>query len=258
MGNSIRDATWFDHSAKYIALALLAVAVVALVVIAFARTSASGAPDGAAPRPMPTFSQAPDALRTVTVTPTDGTLDVLFAGDSLTGGLYASDQANGFKWRMATVLEQSGPVKEYNSALSGGTTVQVSEEYDVPTGLDLAVVELGTNDLGNQVPLDEFRTVYSELLTKITVSNPGVPVVCAGVWEGNGGGPEGPTYDRVIEQACSDVDGVFVSLRALYQNPDTIGPAGQPAYLGTSDDFHPNDRGHELIAAALLERITLP
>ena len=257
MGNSRGQASTMTR-VKYACLALLALAVVLLVYLAVARVGSSGPAAGATPRPLPTFgTPAPSSPPAVTAERTDGTLQVLFAGDSLTGGLYASEQSKGFKWLMLDQLAAGGPVEEFNSALSGGTTVQVSEQYPVPSGLDLAVVELGTNDLGNVVPLDEFRTSYAALIEKITAGSPDVALVCAGVWEGNGGGPEGPTYDRVIEQACTDAGGVFVSLRTIYQQSDTIGPVGLPAYLGTSDDFHPNDAGHAAIAAALLERITV-
>lgn len=260
MSTNRDGVTRFDRSAKFIALALLVAGVAVLVVIAFARTSSSSVLLAGAPRTLqqPGFVTATATATertTVEVSPTDGRLHVLFAGDSLTGGLYASEESKGFKWRMISSLEDAAPVEEYNSAVSGGTTIQVSEWYDVPSGLDLAVVELGTNDIGNRVPLSAFQDAYEDLLSKITSANPGVPVLCAGVWEGNGGGPEGPQYDEIIERACADVGGQFVPLRTLYQDPTTIGPAGLPSYLGESDDFHPNDRGHELIASALLERV---
>ena len=181
-------------------------------------------------------------------------LRTLFAGDSLTGGLSADVETEGFKWLMLNELEKTGPVEEYNSNLSGGTTLQVSERYEVPAGLDLAVVELGTNDLST--PITEFTDAYQSLIDRIVGGSPEVKLVCAGVWEGGGGSPEALQYDQVIRNICTANGGRFVPLRPIYTNfREVIGPVGAPAFGGVADDFHPNSAGHEAIAAALLSVI---
>jgi len=238
---------------KFGGIAILAVAALSISGVALGQ-SASSKSGGVVTQYVP----LPAPLPPPTVAPTrknGAALRTLFAGDSLTGALYASQQKNGFKWLMLDQLQKSGPVQEFNSAITGGTTLDVSAKYEVPKGLDLAVVELGTNDLGKVTPLDQFGAAYGSLLDRITQGSPGVALVCAGVWEGNGGGPEGPTYDAVITDQCERHGGVFVSLRELYRDPATIGPAGLPAFTGKSDDFHPNDTGHRAIADALLARI---
>lgn len=194
----------------------------------------------------------------VSVTRTPGApLRVLFSGDSLTGGLHASTQATGFKWLMLDAIDDSGPVEEFSSALSGGTTVEVSNSYEVPGGLDLAVVELGTNDKAKATPIPEFRAAYVDLLNKITEKSPDVALVCAGVWEDVNGGPDAVPYNNVISTECAARDGRFVNLTPIYKDPATIGPVGVPAYGGVSDDFHPNDAGHRAIADLLLAAITI-
>lgn len=180
-------------------------------------------------------------------------LQVLFAGDSLTGGLSARMETEGFKWLMLGALEQSGPVTEHNSNLSGGTTLQVSGNYDVPKNLDLAVIELGTNDRNNSVPMAEFKEAYVSLLDRVVDGSPGVSLVCAGVWEAGGGSPEVTEQDVIIKTECGSRGGTFVSLRPIYfQEEVHIGPAGIPAFGGVADDYHPNSAGHQAIATALL------
>lgn len=255
MGNGFVE--WFTRSYKGVIVGLVAFGAVVMVVLAFQSVAASEVSADAKAGPIPTFSSTP-TLPTVTVD-RDGEkpLHVLFAGDSLTGGLYSSEQANAFKWRMLATMQGTGPVDESNSALSGGTTLQVSEKYPVPSGLDLAVVELGTNDQGNQVPMDDFKKAYSELLAKVTASSDHVKIVCAGVWEANGGSESESVYDVQIRSLCGQAGGVFVSLRPIYTKPDVIGPAGTTVWQGAADDFHPNDKGHQLIADALLQRIVI-
>lgn len=208
----------------------------------------------ASSKPAPTAKVAP-----LVVKQAGGSLRVLFAGDSLTGGLHASTQAKGFKWLMLDAIEkQVGAVDEMSSALSGGTTLEVSAKYEVPTKLDLAVVELGTNDKAKATPIPAFQKAYVDLLNKIKAGSPSVALVCAGVWEDVNGGPDALPYNNVISKECTARGGKFVTLTPIYKDPTTIGPVGVPAYGGVSDDFHPNDTGHRDIADALLAQIKLP
>jgi lysophospholipase L1-like esterase len=248
---------WFERSYKGIIVVLVAIMAVMLVILAVQHVDASKPAAGTVAAPVPTFTSTPTTQTLTVKRDGDDPLNVLFAGDSLTGGLYSSTQDAAFKWRMLDSLEASGPVKEYNSALSGGTTLQVSDKYPVPSDLDLAVLELGTNDQGNQVPMDEFSDAYAALLAKVTADSPDVKIVCAGVWEANGGEPGESAYDTTIRRLCTDAGGLFVSLRSIYSESDVIGPVGQATWQGETDDFHPNDKGHQLIADALLKRIVI-
>lgn len=188
--------------------------------------------------------------------PAGGPLRALWAGDSLTGGLYASTQQNAYKWLMLAALQQHGRVQEYNTAVTGGTAVEVSKNYQVPSGLNLAVVELGTNDRAVNTPIADFTAAYDSLLTRITSGSPGVALVCAGIWEQKSG-QSTSAYNSVIQKTCTARGGQFVTLTPIYDKGDAIGPVGKPAYGGTSDDFHPNDTGHREIAQALLAQLNL-
>lgn len=255
MGNGFVE--WFARSYKGIIVVLVAIFAAMMVVLAMQSVAASQVSADVTAAPIPTFSSTPTVPTVEVDRDGQAPLNVLFAGDSLTGGLSSSTQENGFKWRMLAEMQKTGPITEFNSALSGGTTLQVFNKYPVPANLDLAVIELGTNDSGNQIPQAQFRDAYSTLLDKVKAESPKVKIVCAGVWEGGGGTPGGSPYDISIRSLCTSAGGVFVPLQSIYTQPDVIGPAGAATWNGVTDDFHPNDRGHELIADALLKHITL-
>jgi lysophospholipase L1-like esterase len=188
-----------------------------------------------APAPLVVNRAGTDALR------------VLFVGDSITGGFFASTEAAGFKQVMIAGM---GKVEQTTAARARQTLSTVSGITDVPSNVDLAVVELGTNDVGIPTPLDAFREQYTGLLTKITTASPKAAILCAGTWTDNGS-----RYDRVIESACVKAGGRFVPLAALFDTSDFHGPANVATRNGESDVFHPNDSGHQAIARDLLAAI---
>lgn len=182
---------------------------------------------------------------------------VLFAGDSLTFGLYATRQENGFRSLMVGEWEKGGPVEEFRGEKAGAGAGDVASIIEVPDGLDLAVVELGTNDVGAQTPLDEFEQTYADLLDMIRDGSPGVPLLCVGTWGSDGGGFGSDPYNDVIEETCEDRAGRFVSLYDLYPVEEYRGPAGEQRFGGVSDNFHPNDAGYAAIADLLLDNLTV-
>lgn len=132
-----------------------------------------------------------------------------------------------------------------------------------PVGRRLVVVELGTNDwVGYRprgpwraTPIAEFQASYARLLQRLV--GRGAPVlICMGVWGPSGGcsevGAALDGFDRVIAAECEARGGRFVPLSAIHDGPDARGPAGRSTPLGVSDETHPNDRGHALIAGMVV------
>ncbi|TFD26324.1 SGNH/GDSL hydrolase family protein [Cryobacterium cryoconiti] len=195
---------------------------------------------------------------TVRVTRTDDRpLRVLFVGDSISYGLNAQRQDLGFRPLMVDALAKGGPVQEFHTNRAGATTHAVSRLVDVPEGLDLAVVELGTNDVVDQTAPDDFARSYRALLHRVHTESPGVPLLCVGTWGSAGGADGSDTYNALIDRECARQGGAFVSLYGLYPIEANRGPAGRKVFGGTSDRFHPNDTGYRAIAALLLDRITV-
>lgn len=181
---------------------------------------------------------------TVPVPPAGSKLKVLYVGDSLTGGSFASNESMSFRLLMQRHLAVD--VSELWPTLGPGSLGLASRVESVPPGADLVIVELGTNDAGQGVVPGVFDRQYNALLQKIRRGSPAAALLCAGAWTDNA-----RPYDEIIEHSCEQAGGRFVSLARIYSMPGTRGPEGKRTEFGISDNFHPNDLGHREIANAL-------
>jgi acyl-CoA thioesterase I len=262
-----------DGLGKRIALISVVVLVIANVffwgvVYNRQRVQSSAVAATLTPKPAPTSTVAPTAKPTPSAAPTSSIptglpvplplptvtgrdLKVSIVSDSLGSGRYASSPSDRYRNLLLAALQARGPVSVEEATGTGGT---LSAAVQVPAGLDLAVIEVGTDDLAS-TDVNGFEQVYSALLKSVRLGSPDAALVCAGTWS-----PAGQAFDNVIQQDCVRERGSFVSLRDLYDVPANRGPAGVAGYYGVSDDVAPNDSGHRAIAQALLQPlgITLP
>ena len=248
-----------------VAASLVAVVAVVVAAVILTRGGTDAAPSAAATSmsptrtatATPTRSPTPSPSPTATATPTPttpgllriprdtaGNARVLITGDSLAAGFFASTEAQGFSSLVAGALGRVTPTTVSRAHETLSTVAGVTE---VPADLDLAVVELGTNDVGIPTPLPDFEAQYAELIGRIRTSSPDAAIVCAGTWTA-----DGAAYDEVIAGVCTANAGRYVSLAGLFATPDLRGPAGRDTFVGAGDDFHPNDAGHRAIADAVL------
>ncbi len=173
---------------------------------------------------------------------------VVFVGDSLTGGWYARTLDRSYpnlvvRRMHATMLARIG-------VFGAGVPGVLGSVSTMPSGATDVVVEVGTNDFGS-LTQPAFRIAYEALIAAIEERESGARFVCLGMWQGvPGPESEDPTvpYDDAIRAACP---GAFVSLTPLFLDFRNHGPTQQPTFRGPADWFHPNDRGHAAIAAAV-------
>jgi acyl-CoA thioesterase I len=237
-------------------IGLLALAAVTAGLVGYTLLPAGAAAPGPAfttiqaPTPVATKPAVKAALAPLVVTRA-GTapLRVLFVGDSLTSGFFASTEAASFK---AIMVARWGNVDQTTAAIARQTVGTVSSVTAVPENVDVAVVELGTNDVGKPTSLQNFTSEYVGLVAKIRTASPKGAIICAGTWTAHG-----DAYDQIISDACTQAGGRYVPLVALYDTLSFHGPVGVSTWRGESDAFHPNDAGHQAIAGVLLAAIHL-
>lgn len=182
-------------------------------------------------------------------------LEIFLAADSLGAGYHATTLGDAYRSRVQAALESRGmnvnmtlATKPADAPLFQVTTIETVPEGDI----DLAIIELGTNDAGRTEP-KKFRTEYLDLIDQIRAQNPKTPILCLGVW----GQPNDlrKAIDNEIRRACLENDGRYISLASTYTRNDTWGPKGRETWIGPSDNFHPNDLGHKEIADLIIDRL---
>jgi acyl-CoA thioesterase-1 len=181
--------------------------------------------------------------------------DVLFVGDSLTLGYYATTQQQSYcaltsAWFAPLGYPSSATLTDFGGKIAGaaGETAKISA-----ADAEVAVIELGTNDASGYptwqpTPAQTFEADYRSVLEAVRSANPQARFALLGVWKEK---PDRDTYDGIIARLATEYGGCFVNLETLSDNPSLSGPAGRTTYYGTSDAFHPNDAGHQAIAAAV-------
>lgn len=233
---------------KLLIVAVAAIAAVALVTAAMTRTES---PSSYVPHPQLTMPVPGETapVDTLAAGRADGNLSIFFIGDSLTDGWNATAQPLGYRPTIVAALASLGPVTATQTFKAGATLAQVVGRAPLPTSVDVAVIELGTNDVGT-TDLPTFSAGYVALANSLKAT--GARLVCVGVWNAsvtNGG------FDDAIKTACLGAGGYFVKIgdiRALAANVAQVGTATYPK---AADGAHPNDAGHAIIAKRVLASI---
>lgn len=171
---------------------------------------------------------------------------VLFSGDSISDGWFASVKPKGFAYIVERALQ---PKQSIHTHMHGYTVGQVAEKFIIPTNVDLAIVELGTNDVGKGTTYEAFNINYPGYIDRVMTKSPKAALVCVGVLPNS---RKAKNFDKVIQETCEDHRGRFVSISDLASNQHAVGPVGKQTWAGRSDLGHPNDYGHEVIAKRIL------
>ena len=184
-------------------------------------------------------------------------LHLLFVGASITSGWYAS-AGHDYRSLVERDLARRGYSLQVQTRARPGARVASLTRFQAPTGMELIVLQLATNDSGSRRPTDPsvFATEYSGLVQRLRAASPNATLVCLDAWANastvNRLGVPVAVYDQAVEAACTGAGGHFVDLSAAYQVAAYHGPAGDPTPHGPSDWFHPNDGGHARLASLVL------
>lgn len=181
-------------------------------------------------------------------TDTRGDTRIVFAGDSLTYGLYASSEDRGYRELVVAELSRTVAVQQSRGGQTGNTAGAVADSITAAPDTTDIVLAVGTNDVW-KTPPETFASDYDDLMQVTHGRAPDARLVCLGVWQNADGAR---AYDAVVRSQCDDAEGVFVPITDLFDDPANRGPAGRVVFGGVSDDFHPNDAGYRSIADRIL------
>jgi acyl-CoA thioesterase-1 len=205
---------------------------------------------------------APHAARGASPSSSRPTVRLLFVGASVTAGYGADDPSEAFPQVVASHLRAAGWTTTVHIAARPGATAAAAGEWNLNSPADAVVVHLVTNDFSRGTPLASYQATYAEVIRRVRESSPNAKLVCLGGWGSprsvNGAGITAERYNNVARTVCTAGRGTFLSLSGLYlQKADHGPPAGAPT-VGLADYFHPNDRGHQQLADAVLKELAIP
>jgi len=192
-------------------------------------------------------------------------MKVHFIGDSLTVGLYASAD-NAF--RQVLMARLAAAFTSYTWTWTVGNGYHIADELIAGTGTgcntinpNIVVSEIGIHDAAGDIDVGDFVTDYTTLLNQIT-ANGHDPLICiVGLWLRDDFA-HGTDYETALKSFASTW-GVYADTNAIWQDSSNYGPVGLGPYTYYetggyySDNWHPNTAGHNLIANAIYNAISL-
>jgi acyl-CoA thioesterase-1 len=179
-----------------------------------------------------------------------------FVGASVTEGWFASSGGAAYTALVAGRLATSGRGVRSRVLARPGITAREADDWDLRISTDVVIVQLATNDFVQGVPVPVFAAYYGDVLGRLRTASPRADLICLGGWDDPGDrnrlGVAAVDYDVATRTACGAEGGRYVDLSAIYLDARNHGPEGRPTFHGAGDVFHPNDRGHEAVATAVL------
>lgn len=221
--------------------------VVVLAVGVLAAQSSRTSDDPAASGPS-RLSLAPAGTAPIDLRPG---ASLLFYGDAITAGLVASNPALSFRSRIEEEVDTRNVITIAEQNLRTWSFVEAHPI--APSGIDLAIVQVGTSDVAYTDP-EIFRSSYARVLRSIRTANPTAGLMCLGPWTAD------DRALRIIEamhEECLAVDGRFLTLSDLYQEQANRLSTGTGGQEHNDASYLPNETGHDAIAQRILSRIRL-
>jgi hypothetical protein len=175
---------------------------------------------------------------------------LIVLGDSVSAGQHLPNTSDAYPTLLAADLHAQLTVY----AVPGHTTAQTFSMYTGELAPSYAVIELGTNDYNDSIPLTTFTANYQRVVTSIA---PTTRLACLSLWDPrnlsdagwssplgipspvNRAGVAPAAYNAVIEQLCR---GTYLSLQAIYDTPAYHGSGPLGAL------YHPSVEGDAAIA----------
>lgn len=184
-------------------------------------------------------------------------------GDSLAEGYYATEHNKRYVEVLSQLIEEKlgYDVQLKSGAVKRGTglkdTAIPNLDKVVSEQPNFITIEFGTNDLkqkkknaySNPEDFKKRLTYVIDYLNDHLSNKPKIILVTTWARENS------LAYDAIIEEVGQEKNLPVVNIESVWQNRiDTRGTKGVQTYLGVSDDWHPNDKGHKEIANAIFQK----
>jgi len=181
---------------------------------------------------------------------------MLVLGDSLALGTGARDPENGVTFRIYRTLARERPGAEVTDVAIGGARAADVLRLEIPrlpTRADLVLLIAGGNDVVRETSPVAFAASYRATVAAIRARYPHAAIVLGGIpdvgvsplFAGDSARTSGRAYmlDRIVRAEATRAHLGFIDLFGASRQA-----RGDAAFL-SEDQFHPSDRGYEILAA---------
>ncbi|MCL6571476.1 MAG: SGNH/GDSL hydrolase family protein [Bacillus sp. (in: Bacteria)] len=212
-------------------------------------------------------------------------LTVVSAGDSLTQGVGDSTDQGGYLPYLKTMLEKEKGVRDvdfYNYGVRGNRTTQLLKRLKTPKmkaalqEANLVILTIGGNDIVKVIKdnisnlqlskfnteKESYRTHLTQIIEAVIQENPQTSIVLVGLYN-----PFSKWFSDIKEMDEIVADWNITGQTVIANYPNAYFVEIEDMFLNAdenllfTDNFHPNDRGYELIAQRLnktLEERVIP
>ncbi|WP_312473007.1 SGNH/GDSL hydrolase family protein [Neobacillus sp.] len=206
-------------------------------------------------------------------------LTVLSAGDSLTQGVGDSTDQGGYLPYLKTLLEKEKGIQHVdflNYGVKGNRTTQLLkrlqsiEMKDLVKQSDLVIITIGGNDIMKVVrdnisnlqisdfvkEKESYRKHLTQIIEAIVQENPNVSIVLVGLYN-----PFSKWFSNIKEMDEIVADWNKAGQSVIVNYPNAYFVPIEDVFLHAdenllyTDNFHPNDKGYQLIAERLNETL---
>ncbi|MCB0278642.1 MAG: arylesterase [Calditrichaeota bacterium] len=184
------------------------------------------------------------------VTVQDSKKTILFFGDSLTAGNGISP-ANAFPALIQEKIDSLGlSYSVINAGLSGETSAGGLRRINwvLQKPVDIFILELGANDGLRGVKLNDTEKNLQQIIDIVREKNPSVKIVLAGMKVPPNMGPVyEQQFDRLFPKLAKKNETALI--------PFLLKNVGGIKELNQSDQIHPTEAGHQIVAKTVWETL---
>ena len=186
---------------------------------------------------------------------------IVCQGDSLTAGNGASvggDYPSKIKQYLGFMARPGQNVEVINRGVGGDTVKMSYEHWPTPSGADLCIIFLGTNDYNKNVSMTEFANYYEKIIQREILNGTAVLLVTPPKWrrsdwlvkESNGSITD---YVAAIKDFGNQYNAPVLDLFAETKN------LSMSAYKNGEEDpgIHLGDTGYQMVAQKLCAMISI-
>ena len=193
-------------------------------------------------------------------------------GDSLSVGLFANSKSQRFTTQFTNDISKQTGKKVTEAGISQvgkmASNLGLSQVNSiVAQDPDIITIEFGTNDAAGGATSSALNNYESSMnsIIKTLTTNTDAQIILMTTWSNNGGihATADKQFDKIVYQLGQAYNLPVADLSTIWEgHNDVTGPSGTAindfSTWGPRDNFHPNQLGHDQIAALLAKKLATP